>query len=206
MSTTTFGVKDNVAANYNVPVRQIDTAGTLCGHSINSSGAPSYSAAIYQLTPVATPTDLVQIVCTGTTYRLLIRRITVSATGTAAGVLPFELIRRSTAFTTVGSAVLSSVTVALNAVGATAAAFTVKTVGTGNFTTVGTAVGTLRANLAFVGDAATVQSQVVVWDFQGGQNLVLSGTSDFLYLNCNGGALPTGCKVDMTIECEQVPV
>lgn len=175
--------------------------------AVSSDGSKAtYRYAKLGVTPVATPTDFIQIVGSAT-KTIRIKKIKLSGVATAAGNMQAQLIRRSTAFTTQGTAALTAITAGQhdgNDAGATAV---VSTVGTANPTTVGAAVGgPLGADrIQFSAVGSGLGFTPLVWDFCKNQDkaLILRGTSDFLYVNLNGSAVPTGAVIDIEIEVEE---
>jgi hypothetical protein len=161
----------------------------------------TYRYAGLAFTPVATPTDVIQIQGSAT-KTLRITRIGIGGVATAQGNMPVQLVRRSTAGT-LGSAVLTAVTAAKTDTSDPAATGVVSTVGTANYTTLGTAVATLgasRLNMPAVGTGA--QPQRVVFVFFTAP-LGRRGASDWLGINLNGAAVPSGGVIDYEIEIQE---
>lgn len=164
----------------------------------------SFKYAVLALAPVATPTDVVVIQGSATAV-VRIKRIKITGQATAQGSLPVQLIRRSAVYTTIGSAVLTAVTAGKYDTNGSAATAVVSTVGTANFTTVGTAVATLevgRLGMSALGTGTAGDGQRVFWDFDEDANepLVLRGVADVLAINLNGAALPSGGVIDISVE------
>lgn len=151
--------------------------------------------------PVATPTDIIQIKGSAT-KTVRITRISLTGVATAQGNMPVQIVRRSTAGTA-GSAVLTAVTGSTLDPNDGAATGTVSTVGTANFTTLGTLAGTLgadRINMPAVGTGGVVTA--TVFDFSAAP-LRLRGTSDWIGINLNGAAVPAGGVIDYMIETQE---
>lgn len=164
----------------------------------------TYRYAGLAFAPVATPTDIIIIKGSGTTT-IRIKRIKLSGVATAAGNMPAQLVRRSSAGT-LGSAVLAAVTGIKHDINDAAATATISTVGTANYTTLGTLVGALAADrLQMAATGAGVGFTPLCWDFstRSDKALVLRGTSDFICINLNGAAIPAGGVVDYEIETEE---
>lgn len=156
----------------------------------------TYSAVVNNLTPPATPTDMVTITGSATrTIRIL--KVEISTLQTTAGINTFFLIKRSTADTSGTSA---SVTAIPHDSGDAAATATVLSY-TAN-PTLGTTIGTVRASKLLTPASTTTQSGVYVWDFDdlNGKPVILRGTSQVLAVNFNGAALPSGLNVNCSIE------
>lgn len=152
--------------------------------------------------PVATPTDIIEIKGSAT-KTVRIRRIRVGGVATAAGNMPVQLIRRS-AGDSGGGMVLTAVTAMKPDTAYAAATATVSTIGTANPGALGAAVGGIagagRAQLAASGSG--VAANALEWRFDVNA-IVLRGTSEFLYLNMNGAALPAGAAFDWEIDTEE---
>lgn len=155
-------------------------------------------------TPVATPTDVLMIQGSGT-KTLRVKRIALGGVATANGNMLATLLRRSTQFTTQGSAVFTAITAAKLDPNDAAATGVVSTIGTANLTSVGTLVGNLHQQRLFMPTTATGVPAPLVWEFATRQDkaLILRGTSDFVFLNLNGGAVPAGGVIDFDIELEE---
>lgn len=168
---------------------------------VNESG---YRYAGTAFAMVATPTAVL-VIQGSATKTVAIKRICLSGGATAAGSMPFTAVRRSTAGT-LGSAALTAVTAGKLATANAAASAVVSTVGTANYTTLGTAVATMgagRLSLVALGSAATSSSAVpLCWDFTNALNqpLILSGTGEYLTIDGNGAAIPSGGVLDYEIE------
>jgi hypothetical protein len=154
---------------------------------------------------VATPTDA--IVIAGAARSLVrVKRVAISGAATAAGTMPVQLVKRSSAGT-LGSAVLTAVTPARHDSEFPAPHCAVSTVGTANYTTVGTAAGVVRAaRLCMTALGTGVGVVPVVWDFSTrfDHPVILRGTGELLCVNFNGAAIPAGGVIDYEIELEEV--
>jgi hypothetical protein len=153
--------------------------------------------------PVATPTDIIQIQGSGT-KTVRIKRIKLSGGATAAGNMPALLFRRSAADS--GSAVLTPVTAGkLDTTDASSTAV-VSTIGTANATSLGAQVGgqlrSGRVQMPAIGSGIGVAE--LVWEFgRVTKACVLRGTSDFICINLNGAAIPSGGVIDFEILTEE---
>lgn len=157
-------------------------------------------------TPVVTPTDAIMIQGS-VTKTLRVKRIALfGATATAAGTIPATLVRRSTQFTTLGSAVFTAITTP-GRLDTTDAAPTgsVSTVGTANVTAVGTSIGNLAQGRVYFPIAASAQVTPLVWEFATRQDkaLILRGAGDFVFINFGGTTLPTTGSIDYEIQIEE---
>ena len=155
---------------------------------------------------MATPTDFI-IIQGSATKAVIVKRIKLTGAATAAGNMPVQAVRRSTAGT-IGSAVLTAVTPGkADSTDATATA-TVSTVGTANYDVVGTSAGvvaTSRLQMTALGTGVAIVP--TVWEFAASQKdkgIRLRGTSEYLALNLNGAAIPAGGVIDYEIEIEEV--
>jgi len=169
---------------------------------VSSEGLkPGYRYAVLGFAAVATPTDVLEIQGSAT-KTIRIRRIKVGGVATAAGNMPAQLVRRSVADTT--SLVRTALTAFKADTSYAAATAVVSTIGTANPGSLGAQVGGLagagRVQLAAAGSG--VAATDLVWLFDRNA-CVLRGALDFLYLNMNGAALPTGAVFDIEIEAEE---
>lgn len=157
---------------------------------------------------VATPT--VAIVIQGSaTKTVAVKRIALNGGATAAGSMPVVLTRRSAAGT-LGSAVLTAVTGIKHQSSDASASATVSTVGTANYGTPGTSVGTMgaaRLTMVALGSAATSgEGKPVVWEFgnpRGSKPVILASDSEWLTVDFSGAAIPSGGVLDYEIETEE---
>jgi hypothetical protein len=174
------------------------------GRKVVRVGENGYRYAGTAFSMVATPTAVI-VIQGSATKTVLIKSIKLSGAATAYGSMPFTLVRRSTAGT-LGSAALTAVTAGKLDTDNAAASAVVSTVGTANYTTLGTAVATLaagRLNMPALGSAATSSAgNPLVWHFSDGftQPLTLRGTGQYLTIEGNGAAIPAGGVLDYEIE------
>lgn len=155
-------------------------------------------------TPVATPTDFI-VIAGSATKTCRIKRIAISGVATAQGVIPIQLIKRTTAGT-LGSAVLTAVTAAKHDTNDAAPTCAVSTVGTANYTTLGTAQGTIaaaRLNLPAASGGTVTGATGFDFALRRDAPIFLRGTSELVGINGNGGALPAGTVIDYEIEIEE---
>jgi hypothetical protein len=172
----------------------------------DSSLTNAYAAAGLALSMVATPTDVI-LIQGSATFTVRIKKIILQGVATAAGNMPIQLIRRSTPYTTSGSAVLTAVLGASNNgkldSGDPVATAVIDTIGTANFTSVGTAVATLGAGrLQLSASGSGVAITPLTFD-RTDNAIALRGTSDYLAINMNGAAIPAGGVLDYYIEWEE---
>lgn len=154
-------------------------------------------------TPVATPTDFV-IIQGAANIALHVKRIALSGVATAAGNMPAQLIRRSTANTTNG--VLTAITPGRHDMNDPPPRGVVSTVGTANFGSLGTSQGVLGAGrVQMPASGSGVAAFPLVWDFATrlDKAVILRGALDFLCINLNGAAVPSGGVLDVEIETEE---
>lgn len=175
---------------------------------VNTEGTKAtYSAAFTAFAPVAAATDFINIFGSST-KTIRITRIEVSATTTAAtaAVNDLQIIKRSTAGT-LGSAVLTAATniVPFDSLNAAATAV-ISSVGTANYTTLGTIVGVVDARkftsqlaTATATDFPVVHATVFSFTERNEQGIVLRGTAQQLALNLAGGTVPAGASFNVTI-------
>lgn len=160
--------------------------------------------------PVATPTDFI-VMQGSATKTCRIRRIYIGGAATAAGTFPVQIIRRLSTGGTVGSAVLTAVTAGYTDLGATgvgvgvvttAPTAVVSTVGTANFGTVQTANGVLGAGRVGL-VALTAAAVYAPYILEPEKSLILRGASDYIMINFQGGAVPSGGVIDFEIVMEE---
>jgi len=154
---------------------------------------------------VAAPTDAI-IIQGSATKTVWVRRIVLAGAATAAGTMPVQAARRSTAGT-LNTAVLTAITAAkLDTADGTATA-TVSTVGTANYSVLGTLVAyAAAARLQMTALSTGVAAVPVVWDFatpDEHRGFALRGILEFLNINFAGAAIPSGGVLDYTIEIEE---
>lgn len=167
---------------------------------------PCYRANVLDFTPVATPTDAL-IIQGSATKTIRIKRIRISGVATAQGNMPVQLARRSSAGTP-GSAVLTGLTAVKHDSNDAAATAVISTVGTANYTTLGTLVGIVgvgRISMPAVSTGAAGDGAFITFDFCRDQEkaFILRGTSEFLNVNLNGAAVPAGGKLDFSAVWEE---
>lgn len=164
----------------------------------------TYRYATLAFAPVATPTDIVVIQGSDNAV-VQIKLIRLYGVATAAGNMPAQLVRRSTANTTNG--VLTAITPGKHDKQDGAPKATVSTVGTANFGSLGTSQGVLGAGRVQMAASGTgVAALPLVWDFSKrlDKPLILRGALDFVCINMNGAAIPAGGVLDIEIETEEV--
>ncbi len=178
--------------------------GTVGVAAINSEGIkPTFRYAITGITPVATPTDFV-VIQGSATMTGRIKTVRVDGHATAAGKIPVQLIRRSTAGT-LGSAVLNAITPMKHGPNDAGPTLTVSYVSGANYTTLGTLVAQGGSRRLFLNTDAAGANLPVLWEFAQQQDkpILVQGTSDFLCINFAAAALPTGCTIDIELELEE---
>jgi len=153
---------------------------------------------------VATPTEVV-VMQGSATKTIRLRKISVQGWSTTAGVMKWKLSRR-TAAGTLGSAVLTAIpTQGKNDSGTVASpTMTVSTVGTANYTTVGT-LGSINDSGVVGFNLAAQINNTLPWTPTANtpEAFVLRGTSDWLTLDggadAGGDAVPAGGVALITI-------
>lgn len=164
----------------------------------------TYRYAGLSFAPVATPTDIIEII--GSAAKTVrVKRVKLEGAATAAGNMPASLVRRS-AVPTIGSAVRTAVTAAKHDSGDAAATAVVSTIGTANFGTVGTTAGIVAAGLLQMSALATgLGVSPLVWDFstRNDKPLILRGVAESLCVNLAAAAVPSGGVIHYEIELEE---
>ena len=155
--------------------------------------------ALNDIAAVAAPTDFLQI-RGGDGILCQILRITIGIKGaTVAGSMSANLVRRSAAFTTQGTAVLTAISAGAQDNQLPAAAGTVNYIQTANITTVGPQVGGLLGSKVLSGVVGS--SNNVEWEYRWGveDGPRLRGSQDFICVNFNGNAIPTGSVFNVEV-------
>lgn len=180
--------------------KNISVVGTITNTVVTSqilSAKQVYSANINNLTPPATPTDMVTITGSATaTVKVLAMEL--MATTTAAGTQTFFIVKRSTANTVGTSTSPTNVPHDSNDAASTAVVRSY----TAN-PTPGVTVGTVDAKKIFTPAVSSVTTPyLTIFDFTRDgldQGIVLRGTSQVLALNFAGAALPAGLNLTVNI-------
>ncbi len=178
--------------------------GTTGVAAVNAEGIkPTFRYAITGITPVATPTDFV-VIQGSSTMTGRIKTIRVDGHATAAGKIPVQLLRRSTAGTLSG-ATLNAITPMKHGPNDAAATLIVSYVSAANIGTPGTLVAQGGSRRLFLNTDAAGANLPVLWEFAHQQDkpILVQGTSDFLCINFAGATLPTGCTIDIEITSEE---
>lgn len=203
---TTINGIDPGGGSYNMPTI-FNLGGGYGPMQVMTEGQKAtYTASVTGFSPVASATDILNIF--GSSSKTIrITRIEISGTTSAAtaAVNDLQVIKRSTAGT-LGSAVLTALTAVPHDSASAAASATISTVGTANYTTLGTSVGILQAR-KFTCQLATATATdfpivpPTIWSFteRSEQGIVLRGATQQLALNWNGGAVPAGCSLDISV-------
>jgi hypothetical protein len=177
---------------------QTDASGNLKTAAIPSDGTKlTYSAATSALASVALATDIFTIFGSAT-KTIRVSKVQISCTQTTAGEINPALIVRSTTNSGGTTANPTKVPHDSNSVAASATV----TSYTGNATTLGTTVGTIRADKLFAPAAAATSAGSNLFYCFGasfGQAVVLRGTGQGLCLNL-GGTTIAGSSFNIWIE------
>lgn len=190
----------NTGAQDETGVAGVDSMGNALVSS--DSRKPAYNFSVSAFAAVATPTAVL-VIQGSATRTVRIRSVTIAGAATAAGNMPVVLTKRSTGGT-LGSAVLTGVTGAQMDSQDVAPTAVVSTVGTANYTTLGTTAGVVasgRLNMAALGTGSAAPT---VFGFGlGSKALVLRGTSQYLTVDFSGAAIPSGGVMDFTVQLEE---
>ena len=173
--------------------------------SVSSEGVKAtYRYASLGFATVANPTDVL-VIQGSATKTVRVKRVVINGVATAAANMPVQIIRRSTAGT-LGAAVLTPISAAKHDINDAAPTAVVSTVGTANYTSLGTAAGTVGAGRLQLSAAATGLSVTpLLWEFatRNDKAFILRGVSDFVCLNLNAGAVPLGGLIDIEVQTEE---
>jgi hypothetical protein len=164
---------------------------------------PAYKFCVQGISPVATPTDVLQI--RGSASRTgRVKRVKVDGLAGTAGGLVCQLIRRSTAGT-VGGATLNTVTAEQFDENDVVPTCTVKYVSAANLSALGTSAGVAAVGRLYLNTAAAGPTSSVVWEFPStrSKGQILRGTSDYLCVNFVGASLPASTVLDFEVELEE---
>jgi hypothetical protein len=163
---------------------------------------PVFRFVATQVTGWATPSDVAYIKGSAT-KTVRVRQVRFGGFAGTAGSMNISLIKRSTAYTTLGSATENAWTALKLDSNSDAATATGVYITTANYTSVGTKLADVDSGSALFPAAATAAvATPMVFDFTKAP-LILRGTSEFLHLNCQGVALPASGKWDIVIEWEE---
>lgn len=163
----------------------------------------AYRYAQLGFTPVAAPTDII-IIQGSATRTVYLKRIALQGVATAAGNMPAQLIRRSAADT--AACVLTAVTAGKHDTASAAATAVVSTVGTANCGSLGASAGNIGAGrLQLPASGTGLGFTPLTWEFgtRLDQSILLKGVNDFIAINLNGAAVPSGGIIDIEIETEE---
>lgn len=153
------------------------------------------------LAPVATPTA-VAVIKASASKVTRIRRIAVTGAATAAGSMPLIVTKR-TDDGTPGSAALTAVTPARANTDDGAATASVSTVGTANYTTMGTSQGVVyagRITMTALGTGVDVSPKDIPIEMP---LLLKKGSTEQVTIELGGAALPSGGVVDINVVLEE---
>jgi hypothetical protein len=174
---------------------------------VNTEGQrATYSASVTAFTPVATPTDFFNIFGSAT-KEIHITRLEISGTTTSAveTVHNIQIMKRSTAGT-LGSATLTALTVVPHDSADAAGTAIPSTVGTANYTTLGTLVGQVQARNLILSLATFTATDfpvgnTLVFDFtnRNEKGIFLNNASEQLAINLNTETLVGTVKLDVNV-------
>jgi len=162
------------------------------------SPAITYSAVANGIVPATAATDLVTIYGSAT-KTINILNVWVTGVQTTAGQAQVLLIKRSTANSAGTSTAPVKIPYDSNDVAATATflAYTANP-------TLGTAIGNVRGDRAFLpGAASASDAQGLTWSFINGKNMILRGVAQGIAINLNAATLAGG-SINVTIEWTEV--
>jgi hypothetical protein len=182
-------LKDGGNNNFLVSVTK-DAAGNFVPAQCLEGVKATYALGVAPLTPAATPTDIVTLQGSATmTVRVL--QVAVFGLATTVGSLDVALILRGAANTGGTSTNPTGVKLDQNDLAATA----VITQYSANPSALGSAIGTIDWQLLNLQTAGSYAQ--ILFNFGGnlGRAVVLRGASQWLALNLNGDAVPSGGKV-----------
>lgn len=163
--------------------------------TVNLPSPPiTYTSVTNGVVPAATATDLVTIYGSAT-KTINILNIYVTGVQTTAGQIQILLIKRSTANTVGTSTAQTRIPYDSNDVASTATvlAYTANP-------TLGTAIGNVRGDRAFLPGAASAgDAQGLAWSFVNGKPMILRGIAQGVCINLAGATLAGG-SLNVTIE------
>ncbi len=171
----------------------IDSFGNAIG------GIPTYSVVAFDLIPVATATDIFQLVGSAT-KTIKITRIKMSADSTGAAEVDFYGYKRTTANT--GGTITHPTPTKYDSLNSAPTA--VVNQYSANPTTLGT--GTLFAATQFVCPSALTGSGIPIFPIdtsfgiRNNQALILRGVNESISISLGGNAIPDGLTIYLTIE------
>jgi len=167
-----------------------DAAGSFIPAQCQEGVKATYALGVAPFSPAATPTDIVTLQGSATmTVRLL--QVAVFGLATTAGSIDVALILRSAANTGGTSTIPTGVKLDQNDLAASA----VVTQYSANPSALGTALGTIDWQLLNLGVAGAWGQVLFNFGLNLGRAVVLRGPSQWLAVNLNGDAVPSGGKV-----------
>jgi hypothetical protein len=153
--------------------------------------------------PVATPTAFVVIKAAAAGGKtVFLRRVRAQGAATAAGTMPIFVTKRTTDGT-VGSAILTPVTAAKPLSTSDANTGVVSTVGTANYTTLGSAAGIVGAGRVEMTALATGVA-AVPYQYEPIKPIgLVAGTTEEFTVELGGAAIPSGGVIDWEVVTEE---
>lgn len=177
-----------------------DTSIVTAGLDMDSRA--TYWYAIGDVTPAATPTDIV-VIQGSSTKTVRIKRISFWGESTVAGSIGLNVVRKSA----LGTGTLTSITAGkadVNDVAASASVGYYAANPTGGGTLVG---GAIRSGMLTFGSSGTTPQNNLVYDFatRNDKALFLRGSSDYIVVTGTSASetVPTGGKLYIEIETEE---
>jgi hypothetical protein len=153
---------------------------------------------------VATPTAWLVIKANPTAggKTVYVHRVRVQGAATAAGTMPVVITKRTTDGT-VGSAALTAITAAKQSSADSANVGVVATVGTANYSVLGSAAGIMGAGRIEMCALATGVAAVPYEWVALKPIALLPGTTEEVTVECSGAAIPSGGVIDWEVVTEE---
>lgn len=184
-----------------MPLNVKDAAGATKGLATPTGTVYHFAGTAFA--PVATPTAFIVIKAAAAGGKTVyLRKFRAQGAATAAGTMPIFLTKRTTDGT-VGSAVLTAITAAKALSTDAANTGSVSTVGTANYTTLGSAAGVIGAGRVEMTALATgVAAVPYVYEPVKPIGLV-AGTTEEITVELGGAAIPAGGVIDWEVVTEE---
>jgi hypothetical protein len=184
-----------------MPLNVKDINGTTKVLSSPSGDVFHYAGAA--LAPVATPTAVIVVKAAAAGGKTVyVHKVRLQGAATAAGTMPCLITKRTTDGTP-GSAALTAITPAKQFSTGSSATGSVSTVGTANYTTLGSTAGVAGAGRVQMTALATGVA-AVPYEWRPAKPIaLLAGTTEEITVELNGAALPSGGVIDWEVVTEE---
>jgi hypothetical protein len=174
------------------------------GCFIDEDGYPIFRAAISNITPAATPTDIFQLV-PGATKTVRVRRYKITGFAGTAGQMPYRAERRSTANTGTKEVAFTVAKLDSGDPASTVTSVSYYSSAAGNPTATGAVVAVLDAGRLGFPSVTVPQPGPVYEEMTEAQNknFTFRGVLDIFAITLTGAAVPTTGVYDLMVEWKE---